>query len=80
MKLPPRSVLKRGRYFGKGLLETAVLNSSISTLAIMKVKKITVEEIIFSELTLPQFTTSLKGERLHRYFSKFSIIRTVILS
>ena len=63
MKLPPTSVLKN-RSFAK----------SCSTLVIMKVQKIPVEEIIFSELTFPQFTSLLKSELLHRYFSKFPTI------
>ena len=40
----------------------------------MKVEKIPVMEIIFSELTFPQSTTLLKSELLHMYFSKFSTI------
>ena len=61
MMPPPRSVLKNRS-----------LANSCSTLVIMKVQKIPVEEITFSELTLPQSATLLKSELLHRCFSKFS--------
>ena len=63
MMPPPRSVLKNRS-----------LANSCSTLVIMKVQKIPVEEITFSELTLPQSITLLNCELLHRYFSKFSTI------
>ena len=48
--------------------------NSCSTVVIMKVQKIPVEEIIVSELTLQQSTTLLKSELLQRYFSKFLTI------
>ena len=57
-----------------GLLQTAVLSSSCSTLVVVKVEKIPVEKIIFIEITLPQFTILLKSEHLHSYFSKFSTV------
>ena len=63
MKPSPRSVLKN-RYFA----------NSCPTLVIMKVQKTPAEEIIFSELRLPQSTSLLKSEHLHRYFSKFRTI------
>ena len=63
MKTPPRSVLKN-RSFA----------NSCSLLVIMKVQKIPMEEITFSECTLSQSTTLLKSELLHRCFSKFSTI------